>query len=114
MAVKQSDIVTDRLYWCDIDLRATNSHIRPLTINGNKVILHDTNNIGARFTERVGASAKSGAEACGIFRGSSTDNAAVRSYRDPESVEAGSLPHNDDPVCLFGAGQLPDRLRSPA
>ena len=113
MAVKQSDIATDRLYWCDIDLRATNSHIRPLTINGNKVILHDTNNIGARFTERVGASAKSVAEQGSILRGSSTDNAAVRSYRDPESVKAGSLYYTDDPVQLFGAGQLPDRLRSP-
>ena len=79
----------------------------------NTVIFHDTNNIGRGFAERVGAFAKSGAEACGIFRGSSTDNAAVRSYRDPESVEAGSLYYTDDPVQLFGAGHLPDRLRSP-
>jgi hypothetical protein len=82
--------------------------------DGNTVIFHDTNNIGRGFAKRVGASAKSGAEACGIIRGSSTDNAAIRSHRDPESVKAGSLYYTDNPVQLFGAGQLPDRLRNSA
>jgi hypothetical protein len=97
-----------------VKLRATNSHIRPLTINGNKVIIHDTDNIRAGFAERVGAFAKSVAEQGGVLRGSSTGNAAVRGYRDPESDKTGSLSHNDNPVRLFGAGQSPGRLRSPA
>jgi hypothetical protein len=87
--------------------------IQSMTIDGNSVIFYDTDNIGRGFAERVGAFAKSVAEQGGVLRGSSTDNAAVRSYRDPESVKAGSLYYNDDPVQLFGAGQLPDRLRSP-
>lgn len=87
--------------------------IQSMTIDGNSVIFYDTDNIGRGFAERVGAFAKSVAEQGGVLRGSSTDNAAVRSYRDPESVKAGSLYYTDDPVQLFGAGQLPDRLRSP-
>jgi hypothetical protein len=77
------------------------------------VIAHDTDNIGAGFAERVGAFAKSGAEQGGIVRGSSTDNAAVRSYCDPEGVKAGSLYPTDHPIQLFGSGQLPDRFSSP-
>jgi len=87
--------------------------IQSMTIDGNNVIFYDTDNIGEGFAERVGAFAKSVAEQGSILRGSSTDNAAVRSYRDPESVKAGSLYYTDNPVQLFGAGQLPDRLRSP-
>lgn len=89
------------------------AEIQSMTIDGNKVIFYDTDNIGTGFAKRVGAFADSIAEQGGIVRGSSTDDAAVRSYRDPESVKAGSLYYNDDPVRLFGAGQLPDRLRSP-
>ena len=87
--------------------------IQSMTIDGNQVIFYDTDNIGTGFAKRVGAFADSIAEQGGIVRGSSTDDAAVRSYRDPESVKAGSLYYTDDPVQLFGAGQLPDRLRSP-
>ena len=87
--------------------------IQSMTIDGNNVIFYDTDNIGAGFAKRIGDFTKNVTENGGVVRGSSRDNAAVRSYRDPESVKAGSLYYTDDPVQLFGAGQLPDRLRSP-
>jgi len=111
--IAKHELEFDKLTSRMVEKARLDAGIQSMTIDGNNVIFYDTDNIGAGFAERVGAFAKSVAEAGGIFRGSSTDNAAVRSYRDPESVKAGSLYYTDNPVQLFGAGQLPDRLRSP-
>ncbi len=87
--------------------------IQSMTIDGNKVTFYDTDNLGTGFGDRIAKFASSITEDGGVLRASTEDNAAVRSYRDPSSVKPGSLYYNDDPVRLFGAGQLPDRLQSP-
>ena len=89
------------------------SGIQAMSYDNNSVIFYDTDNNPAEFDRRVTGFGTFITSNGRILENWSTTSSRVRSYRDPRSPKAGSLYYNEDPVRLFGEGNLPDRLRSP-
>jgi hypothetical protein len=89
------------------------SGIQAMSYDNNSVIFYDTDNNETEFGRRVREFRDFITKNGRILEDFSGDSTRVRSYRNPNSPKAGSLYYNEDPIRLFGEGQLPDRLRSP-
>jgi hypothetical protein len=89
------------------------SGIQAMSYDNNSVIFYDTDSNPAKFEERVRNFRTFVTSNGRVLAGSEANIGRVRSYRNPQSPKEGSLYYNEDPVRLFGEGQLPDRLRSP-
>jgi hypothetical protein len=89
------------------------SGIQAMSYDNNTVIFYDTDNNPAEFERKVDRFGAFITENGRVLAGSKANIGKIRSYRDPRSPKEGSLYYNEDPIRLFGEGQLPDRLRSP-
>jgi len=111
--IGKATLTFDKLTPALVEKARQASGIQAMSYDNNSVIFYDTDNNETEFGRRIREFRDFITKNGRVLENFSGNSTRVRSYRNPNSPKEGSLYYNEDPVRLFGEGQLPDRLRSP-